>query len=298
MLYQNGRYQVEVGNDGAIKVKPGDWLSKYSAAIYNNFTNIYDFARKDNSGSLTPIQNVNLIYAGETIYHLPTYYSSFSPMEITVRRPPPAPQMPDIEKKRIIEESLKKEFNLRGDNLPVLSKAIDILGYAENAATLAEIAGLVAEGGVVASAGTALSIAGCFLFPIGATIALMNAWETGQRLVGMRAIAYGTTAWAFDDPMPPYPSVMRNNVISGGFQHEVADHERAWNNARDSAVRNLEEEVMKKRVQKKSYQVMLRAVGNDNRNNLVKELMKGLEKSLTRGSIRDAFWSPEPNYPN
>ena len=78
MLYRsaNGRYRVDVAVDGAIDVKPNDWLSKYSAAIRKNFTTIREYARKDRSGQLVPIKNVNLIYTGETLYHLPTYYQS------------------------------------------------------------------------------------------------------------------------------------------------------------------------------------------------------------------------------
>ena len=163
MYYQHGRYRVEVGNDGIVQVRPGDWLSKYSAAIYNDFTTIRVFARRDKSGSPTPIRDVNLIYAGETLYHLPTYYGSFSAMEFVV--PTKAtPPLTDAQKKQLIQESLKKDFNLRGDHFPILNKAIDILGYAENAVTLAEIACLIAEGGAVAAGGTALSIAGIVSF--------------------------------------------------------------------------------------------------------------------------------------
>ena len=33
MIRSNGRYSVDVAPNGAIKVRPGDWLSKYSAAF-------------------------------------------------------------------------------------------------------------------------------------------------------------------------------------------------------------------------------------------------------------------------
>ena len=59
--------------DGAIHVKHGDWLSKYSAAMYNDFTHVHEFGRMDKNGQLRPIHNVNLIFAGETVYHIPTY---------------------------------------------------------------------------------------------------------------------------------------------------------------------------------------------------------------------------------
>jgi hypothetical protein len=57
-------------------VKPGDWLSKYSWAIYGNYTNLDVFARWDDQQSKIkeyPIQNKDQIAAGETIIHYPTY---------------------------------------------------------------------------------------------------------------------------------------------------------------------------------------------------------------------------------
>ena len=43
--YKYGKYSVTVGTDGSIRVKAGDWLSKYSAAIYGNFWTLDIFPR-------------------------------------------------------------------------------------------------------------------------------------------------------------------------------------------------------------------------------------------------------------
>jgi hypothetical protein len=74
MLYKSkdGRFQVEIAADGALRVKNGDWLSKYSAAIHDDYSHVHEFARKSQTGQLVPIANPNLIYPGETLYHLPT----------------------------------------------------------------------------------------------------------------------------------------------------------------------------------------------------------------------------------
>ena len=72
--FTNWRYSVTSQMpEGAIEVKHGDWLSKYSAAMYNDLTRIDEFGRIDKSGSLQNILNVNHIFAGETIFHIPTY---------------------------------------------------------------------------------------------------------------------------------------------------------------------------------------------------------------------------------
>src|ERR1700723_1659457 len=51
----DGRYHVEVAEDGAVKVRHGDWLSKYSSAICDNAWNVHVFASTDRSGQLVPV---------------------------------------------------------------------------------------------------------------------------------------------------------------------------------------------------------------------------------------------------
>ncbi|MCB1023471.1 MAG: hypothetical protein KDB79_03720 [Acidobacteria bacterium] len=90
--YENGGYSVTVGPDGAIVVKPGDSLSKYSMAIHGNFDalNEYKHRRHRPNGPITfdelqDIPNINLINAGETLYHAPTMRLGSSPLPL----PPP-----------------------------------------------------------------------------------------------------------------------------------------------------------------------------------------------------------------
>ena len=73
MLYRTGRYSVDVGPNGSIKVKPGDWLSKYSAAMFNTYFRVHEFGRLGSAG-MAPVADPNLIFAGETIFHMPTYF--------------------------------------------------------------------------------------------------------------------------------------------------------------------------------------------------------------------------------
>jgi len=70
--YSNSPYEVAVSSDGKIQVKSGDTLSKYSWAIYKNYTTLSAFKRLGPTGPI-PIQDVNLIYAGETLLHMRDY---------------------------------------------------------------------------------------------------------------------------------------------------------------------------------------------------------------------------------
>ena len=76
---QGGGYSVNIAEDGAIQVKQGDSLSKYSMAIEGDFKHLSDFkhCRDKKAGpvgeaDLKDIDNVNYIMAGETLYHMPT----------------------------------------------------------------------------------------------------------------------------------------------------------------------------------------------------------------------------------
>src|SRR5712671_1324485 len=68
--FDNGGYAVTINGDRSINVKQGDWLSKYSMAIYGDFDHIDKFWRKN--GSLfveIKKKERDLIKTGEVLYH-------------------------------------------------------------------------------------------------------------------------------------------------------------------------------------------------------------------------------------
>ena len=71
--HSRGGHTVTIAEDGAIVVRPGDSVSKYSMAIHGDFNHLNEYGRKNRtSGAFEPLENINLITSGETIYHLPT----------------------------------------------------------------------------------------------------------------------------------------------------------------------------------------------------------------------------------
>src|SRR5262249_22085772 len=123
--YSSFPYKVTVEHDGAIRVKHGDWLSKYSAAMYGNFKGINEFARKGRDGKLRRIPNPNLIYAGETIYHIPTYKYSH-PMRMDQVEMVASPWSDDEIEANIVK-ALSQEHQFGGEQLHVLTEAVHIL---------------------------------------------------------------------------------------------------------------------------------------------------------------------------
>jgi hypothetical protein len=169
-------------NRRAIHVKHGDWLSKYSAAMYNDFTHVHEFGRMDKNGLLRPIHKVNLIFAGETVYHIPTYRKThpmrMGAIEVTVS-PLTAEQ-----KKKVVLDTLKHEYYLQGERREWLDHAAHIAHGTDTAVEIAEVASLIAEG---TAAATALQLMAAVLTPIMIGIAILNAADTDKRLAGMQA---------------------------------------------------------------------------------------------------------------
>src|SRR5215467_2081032 len=61
-------FKVTVSDDRSIKVRQGDWLSKYSMAIYGDFDHVDKFRRKDGS-VYVKVTDKDLIKTGEVLYH-------------------------------------------------------------------------------------------------------------------------------------------------------------------------------------------------------------------------------------
>jgi hypothetical protein len=66
--FRGGGYDVTVNVDRSIKIRPGDWLSKYSMAIYGNFEHTDKFMEKKRD-AFRPVDKPNLIRAGDILYH-------------------------------------------------------------------------------------------------------------------------------------------------------------------------------------------------------------------------------------
>ena len=299
--YRKGPFQVQIADDGVIKVKSGDWLSKYSAAIHNDFAHVHEYGRKDHLGMIKPVADVNRIVAGETLYHVPTYMEWMRRRNRQLRDPmsiyqvtTPKPTLTPSQKKKLIEELLGNEFNLRGANLEILSRAIDIVGKVDDALTLIEIAGLIGEGGVISAVGTTVSMASVILFPLGAMINLVDVSEINMRTAGMRAVAYSTTAWAFNENTPGTSQVIKN--ITTTYERERA--QKAWNDASAETRNVLEREVVKRRVKKSNMQATIQAVGHGFRAEVCRVLLKSFEEELRGVPLESWKSNYKIDYPN
>jgi hypothetical protein len=303
----NSRYSVSMDTDGAIDVKHGDWLSKYSSAMYNDFKHIHEFARIDKSGKLKKILLVNHIFAGETIYHLPTYKEAH-PLRLDAIEIIGSPYSEEQED-QIMIDTLKEDYDLKGERLEWLKEIADGAHIIATDAEVGEIVGealgwIVEETAVAAGIGTAvttLSLIATALMPIGMGIIILNAHDTDKRIAGMQAVNYTIAAWAFGDPIPGFPASLRRNVMAGTGPgaYGLQGLESAWQEASDAAVRNLEQKVRKAGRSKQSYQLFWRAIGKGERKELARRLMQARAEEIHNVVEQRSFLGLDPdNYPN
>jgi hypothetical protein len=297
-LYRNGPFHVAVNSTGAIHVKGGDSLSKYSAAMFNNFRHIGDFARPDHHGGIRAIANVNLIYAGETLYHVPTYEKANHKSMVAAHagekpstahgnqvggngqpgHSSPPPRSSAVTEQQVVE-LLKKDFNLRGDHMPALSKLAKIVGLSDNAVALADYASLLKEGGVLSRVGEGLAVLSCVLGTWDNAMDMLNAREIGQRIYGMRAIAYATVAWAFGDSMPTGSATMLRRWRQWD-PAEIPLLEMTWQKVTAQTVANLQSRANKLKLPYQRYREHIRQAGDGNRKTLCRLIFEKLEDRL------------------
>lgn len=247
-------YQVTVRGDGSIRVKDGDWISKYSDAIHGNPWQWLEYARKSENGTFDPLPNVNRIKAGEIIYHVPSIptIQSFVP---NINEEPSEP----LKLQRIMEHlkharKLDRDaLTLTGDILDGLNKTVE---YADRILTVAEfIADLTKWSGRGASAvGAIAEVVGAAGVFLGFAMIPFQMAELGRREhnVEVDASIAATVAFAFDDPKPTAPeSTMKN--IAQMYPQDVKEYKQNWNNIvnktyshlRVTAVRSVKTKILK-----------------------------------------------------
>jgi len=294
--YKKGIYKVTVAKDGAIKVKQNDWISKYSAAIYNDFTKLGQFARMVNGNALpTVIKSPDDIFTGETIYHIDSYWGQH---KSTTPRPkkasPPAQRKLTPQEKQIIIETLKHDFNLKGENLKTITKVIDNIGYTDNALALIELTGLI-KGAAFATAASTISFLSTLAFPVASFGMLLNVNESGLKMYGLRAVAYTTTAWAFDKPIPTGSNRILAR-IKGLPTSTIIKNKQTWLNVSRATVKSLNAEALKRNTSEANLKLLYRALSDNNPRTLCHLLMEELTSKLD--TIQKINWDLKTLYPD
>ena len=278
--YQHGHYEIDVDDSGAILVKQGDWLGKFSAAIYNDFIHVHEFGRQGLRGNVEPIKNISTIFSGEIVYHLPTYHNT----ETVASR-----HLTEEDKKKLNFASLNHEYRLNTEQQNLISYFINYYGYSDNATLLADIADFSINNTLLTTiySGANISAIRVNLNKKCRTLLSTNTNDNELKFYLLRAIAYAITAWAFDDVKPKESRQVLFNLHHGmpaANQASLVDYADAWKLTVNEIYDQLYAETYHRNIQKDSIQLLLKAICNGKRINLCLKLLNGFEREIG-GSI-------------
>jgi hypothetical protein len=228
MMYKHGRYAIAMAADGAIKVRPDEFLSMYSAAIHDDFCRVHDFGRLTEHG-LQRIVNPNVLEAGETLYHLPTHAMWRGAQSYATHFAPP---MRDAYKTELVMSALRLQFRLVDSMWDLIGNWITDVGYDNNAASTTEI---VAEMAEWAGRDAMARSSSCPLIVVAGTLAvdgtlppITQARTARVPWLELVSIAHALTAWTFDDPAPRFPTQRIRLARSEGHVDSVSACQIAW----------------------------------------------------------------------
>lgn len=283
-------FTVKVEEDGRIYVKAGDCLSKYSMAIHKNPFVVYEYAREDSAGVKRPLGDVNMIFVHDKLYHIPTYkdWARHHPVSF------PDDVIVGVRyKEQIIRKThVRNRFDDLGLDLPgeYLEWAekyhLSLLAHCGHGAVeVAEIfeafERFIEHGGGLAkfvSWGVpAVAIAHSLYEQLEVLAAISNAREADQKLYALRAMAYATTAWAFDlEPQGAPPDGFKKKIRS---LHE-SECNAAWAKTARETPNALEKRAKEMKLEKKFLQFIYRSVADGEPEKLASVLIEGMEEKL------------------
>jgi len=250
--YNRRGFTVTIDDDGSLLVKAGDMLSGYSMAIHGDFDHIHDYSRKKN-GVLFPVENVDLIYAGETLWHEPSIPDRpgpgkpRSPESALPRTPTGEPDIP-----RILEK-----YNLPYYYYDPVKALID---SGRGARAVVSLAGFFAKLGGAAFINSAF---GTLLGTVASCYALWKARNYSMRHIGFRGTSYGVVSWAFEDGVIPLPEAIATSLIRSGLPDDVAVAQRGFAKAQHAVHQKLDEHVRVNGLDPALSRVAVQALGGN-----------------------------------
>ncbi len=316
--FENEQFGVFVGPQGQIKVRPGDSLSMYSAAIYDNFHTIHQFGRMMEGGNVRRLGPSDTIYAGETIWHIPTYlHAAAEPaMSISARARAPVggadagqqsgrPRGPlgsagteqvssrgssqstgvNVSPLRELSDEAKRRATVNAllEMHPELAGKRELITrIVDLKDDLDDIKTVLEYAGLLKKGLSVMSIVDVPLQIMQTLDMIGKADMAAVKFLGHKAYAYGTTAWIFGDPIPARPPEADleklRRWISPELRSELAVER--WRQMTDAAVYNLSKLHSGMETSKEACQIVLRAGAGDDPKWLARQIYEGFEKHL------------------
>lgn len=197
-------------------------------------------------------------------------------------------KLSDGEKDTLLKEILGNEYNASNQNLPVLKKSIDLISDIDTAFTFAELVpainSVLAGSRILSVVGTGASVFSIFLFPVGAMIDVLDAYQVGHKMYALRAIAYTITAWSYGNAIPASSMRILSNIREGQVvakQRIVTEYKQLWSKTSQDVLSKINALLATNGIPKEALQIALRAISNNNAQMLCEMLLRGFEDKLS-----------------
>lgn len=232
--FRRGVLTIEMGDDGEIVVRPGDWPSRYAIAIYGNPFKFDTFVRIDGE-VLTPVvrPHAGPLRIGESIYDYEQYLRFMEKTNQPVpKKPTPAPPLPKTQQEKIIERVLQEDYNIKGEEAKFIGNVVTYLGYLGNAIDIVDATvAIFVESALLETIATVAAPIGIFVGIADACITFVNVSNTHARFAAYRGLVYAEVSWALGHLSPPSMSPLLRSNMSG-----LSDYDRNMANAEWSRV--------------------------------------------------------------
>ena len=254
--YSRGGYSVTINHDGSIRVKQGDWLSKYSMAIHGDHKHVNEYLRKVDGvfyllNNVDGVNHIDRITAGEIIYHKPSMPTKVRPVYGKSFGGTPPKPTPSINLDDIVEESGIGQSKKDSITWIINKNRLDV-GVVSAVGAFVELGAL----------GALSSVAGAALSVIGSTYALFKARNSDIQRAALRGATYGLVAWAFGHSHPFFPSAMEKTLLKATLNDnkaEIKQYKSAWHFAVSKSQADIEAICASKNINVEDARIALQA---------------------------------------
>lgn len=288
--FQRGVLAIEMGDDGEIVVRPGDWPSRYALAIYGDPFLFGTFVRiKGDVVSLVAGPGAGPLRIGESIYEYAQLLRFAKRMNTPPpRKPPPLPPIPKTEREKIVERILREDYDIKGEQGKFLADILSKVGIAGPIADVIDVAAsLLSKSHLFEAIATVTGIAGLFIGFADSCITLVNLSNTHAKFAAYRGLVYAQAAWAEGAPRPPMSATLRANMRGlSAYDRNAAETE--WNRVVAAVYAKLDAEFRTPDEKKVARAALLARFGNSPRE-LSRAGLQAFEDRFEPGVQRDVW---------
>lgn len=288
--FRRGVLTIEMGDDGEIVVRPGDWPSRYALAIYGNPFKFDTFVRIDRE-VLTPVvrPHAGPLRIGESIYDYEQYLRFMEKTNQPVpKKPTSSPPLPKMQQVQIVERILQEEYDIKGEEAKFIGTVLTYLGYIGNGIDILDVGvAIFVESALMEAIATVAAPIGLFVGIADSCITFVNVSNTHAKFAAYRGLVYAQVSWALGNQSQPAMSPYLRGNMSGlsAYDRNMANAE--WSRVTSAVYARLDTEFNTTEKRKVARQAMMTRFENPRK--MCRTGLEAFESKFDFGVQRDIW---------